>query len=85
VFGEALLATHDGGANWDEVSTAGPVVALETSQRLAYAVVDPCVHTAECHKPETLIRSDVATDRWEVATTVRPEHERLTMRYMPSP
>ncbi|MDQ1490527.1 MAG: hypothetical protein QOJ23_3041 [Actinomycetota bacterium] len=70
VFGEALLATHDGGAHWDEVSTAGPVVALETSQRLAYAVIDPCIHTTECHKPETLIRSDVAADRWETATTL---------------
>jgi photosystem II stability/assembly factor-like uncharacterized protein len=72
VFGEALLSSHDGGTHWEEVPMAGPVVALEASQRFAFAVVDPCVHTSDCHKPETLVRSAVAGDRWETVTTLAP-------------
>jgi photosystem II stability/assembly factor-like uncharacterized protein len=72
IFGEALLSSHDGGAHWHEVPMAGPVVALEASERFAFAVVDPCIHASDCGEPGTLVRSAITADRWETATVLAP-------------
>jgi hypothetical protein len=47
---------------------------LEASPRFAYAVVDRCIHTLDCHRPETLIRTVPAADRWETATALPVRH-----------
>jgi len=48
IYGPSLLATHDGGATWQQVDLAGSVVALEASGGFVDAVVSPCGTQETC-------------------------------------
>jgi hypothetical protein len=48
IYGPSLLATHDGGATWQQLDLGGSVVALETSGGFVDAVVSPCSTQETC-------------------------------------
>jgi photosystem II stability/assembly factor-like uncharacterized protein len=57
MYGPSLFATHDGGANWQQVNLGGSVISLEASGGYVDALVAPCAEEAECTGPLQLYQA----------------------------
>lgn len=67
LFGNALYTTADGGAHWQRLSTAGPVLDLRVTGGLVYILVDNCGVAPVC-PPRELYTSPVGATTFTVAT-----------------
>jgi len=69
-YGASLWSTHNGAASWEPVGIGGTVVALASSDGLAYALVSPCPASTRCTTPGKLYRTPIAKDAWTVVPGV---------------
>jgi photosystem II stability/assembly factor-like uncharacterized protein len=65
VFNRNLFATFNGGRRWVPVELGSPVVALESSNTTAFALVGSCGYgVGNCNAPMRLYEGTIATGRW---------------------
>ena len=69
VYNRDLFATFNGGRRWQPVDLGNPVVAVESSGTLAYALVGSCgPGVGNCNAPMRLFEGTIATGRWRFLT-----------------
>ena len=71
-YGNSLWATYNGGHTWRRLSLGGPVLSLDSSARVAYALVGNCSPNGDnCQAPELrLERSTVGSRSWQTVPDV---------------
>ncbi len=69
VYDRNLFATFNGGKRWQRVDLGEPVVALESSETSAYALVGSCPDgIGDCTGPMRLFEGTITTGRWRFVT-----------------
>lgn len=65
--GDALLATHDGGATWTPITTFGQNLlagSVQTSGGYAYVIAAACDPAKDCDAPASVWAAPAGSDQW---------------------